>query len=103
MAAGDIAGRPIVVRELMPEDLKLDIEQFTRREAVSSAKYLASVVGKAHGRQMNADDRRVWLNELSSRHPADLAAPTWLWNTVVDLLVKHEDAYLRHCRTTLAA
>ena len=61
MASGDLSNRPVVVRELMPEDMKLDIEQFTRKEAVSAARYLASVVGKAHGRQMSADDRRLWL------------------------------------------
>ena len=98
MAAGDLLGRPVVVRELMPEDLKLEIEQFTRKEAVAAARYLSSVVGKAHGRQMTAAVRTSWIGELSSRHPADLAAPTWLWNTIVSLLVRHEEAYLKHCR-----
>jgi uncharacterized protein (DUF2252 family) len=101
MASGDLFGKPVVVRELMPEDLKLDIEQFTRKEAVSAARYLASVVGKAHGRQMTPQTRKAWIDELLSRHPADLAAPTWLWNTVVALLVLHEEAYLKHCRTAL--
>ena len=53
MAAGSIGDRPVVVRELMPEDLKLEMEQFSRKEAVTAARYLASVVGKAHGRQMS--------------------------------------------------
>lgn len=103
MAAGDLCGKPVVVRELMPEDLKLDIEQFTRREAVSAARYLASVVGKAHGRQMSPDTRKTWIKELTERHPPDLAAPTWLWNTVLELLVRHEEAYLKHCRLVLPA
>ena len=98
MAAGDLLQRPVVVRELMPEDLKLEIEQFTRKEAVGAARYLSSVVGRAHGRQMAGDVRKGWIHELRSRHPADLAAPTWLWNTVVRLLVHHEEAYLKHCR-----
>ena len=101
MAAGTLLGKPVVVRELMPEDLKLDLEQFTRREAIGAARYLSGVVGKAHGRQMSQADRQVWLKELHSRRAADLAAPTWLWNTVVDLLVRHEEAYLHHCRATL--
>ncbi len=101
MAAGHLSDRPVIVRELLPEDLKLDIEQFTRKEAVNAARYLSGVVGKAHGRQMSSDDRRVWKSELRARHSADLAAPTWLWNTVVHLLVRHEEAYLKHCRTTL--
>jgi uncharacterized protein (DUF2252 family) len=98
MAAGDLLGKPVIVRELMPEDLKLDIEQFTRKEAISAARFLASVVGKAHGRQMSVSDRKAWSRELSGRHPPDLAAPTWLWNTVLELLVRHEEAYLKHCR-----
>ena len=44
----------MVVRELMPQDLKLEIDQLTRDEAVSVARYLASVVGKAHARQMTS-------------------------------------------------
>jgi len=99
MAAGIIFNKPVVVRQLMPEDLKLEIEQFTRSEATSAARYLSSVVGKAHGRQMTPDTRKAWIHELQRRHPADLAAPTWLWNTVVSLLVRHEEAYLKHCRT----
>lgn len=101
MAWGDLSGKPVIVRELMPEDLKLDIEQFSRKEAVSAARYLASVAGKAHGRQMSPATRKIWRDELRHRHPADLAAPTWLWNTVVALLVLHEEAYLIHCRTAL--
>ena len=98
MAAGEINGKPVVVRELMPEDLKLEIEQFSREEAVRSARYLTSVVGRAHGRQMTPDTRQAWNRELKTRHSADLAAPTWLWEIVVKLMVLHEEAYLKHCR-----
>lgn len=103
MAAGDLLGKPVVVRELMPEDLKLDIDQFTRKEAIASARFLSSVVGRAHGRQMPIADRKAWMKELSNRHPPDLAAPTWLWNTVLALLVHHEEAYLKHCRLILSS
>jgi uncharacterized protein (DUF2252 family) len=103
MASGDLMRRPVVIRELMPEDLKLEMEQFTRSEAVSAARYLSHVVGKAHGRQMTADVRKGWVEELRSRHPADLGAPTWLWNAVVELLVRHEEAYLKHCRGQVRA
>lgn len=98
MAAATLNDRPVVIRELMPEDLKLEMEQFTRREASVAARYLASVVGRAHGRQMDPDDRRAWTKELLSRHPANLAAPSWLWSTVLALLTQHEGAYLEHCR-----
>lgn len=98
MASGDLLERPVIVRELKPQDLKLEIEQFTRKEAVGAARYLSSVVGKAHGRQMPKDTRRAWVKELKGRHPVDLEAPAWLWNSVVALLVQHEEAYLKHCR-----
>ena len=98
MAAGAINDRPVIIRELMPEDLKLEMEQFSRKEAVIAARYLGGVVGKAHGRQLDAGDRHAWSRELLSRHPANLAAPPWLWTTIVGLLIRHEGAYLEHCR-----
>ena len=97
MAAADLNDRPVVVRELLPEDLKLEIEQFSRREALSAARYLAFVVGRAHGRQMTHDVRVAWHGDLQHR-PSDLDAPSWLWRAVVGLIVKHEEAYLEHCR-----
>ena len=103
MAGGDLIGRPVIVRELMPEDLKLELEQFSAKDAIRAARYLAGVVGRAHGRQLQPDDRRAWLRELHSRHPPDIAAPTWLWGTVLQLLVRHEEAYLQHCRRTAYA
>ncbi len=103
MAAGAIRDRPVIIRELMPEDLKLEMEQFSRAEAATAARYLAGVVGKAHGRQMAADDRRAWARALTGSHLADLAAPSWLWSAVLDQLVRHEGAYLEHCRLTSRA
>ena len=97
MAAADLLERPVVVRELLPEDLKLEIEQFSRREALGAARYLAFVVGRAHGRQMTHDVRVAWHRDLQHR-PSDLDAPSWLWRAVVGLIVKHEEAYLEHCR-----
>ncbi len=97
MAAADLQDRPVVVRELLPEDMKLEIEQFSRREALGAARYLAFVVGRAHGRQMSHDVRLAWHHDLQDR-PSDLDAPSWLWRAVVGLIVKHEEAYLEHCR-----
>ena len=97
MATGDLMGRPVVIRELMPEDLKLEIEQFSRPEALGAARYLAFVVGKAHGRQMSPEDRAKWVGQLRRMHPDD-DAPSWLWTTVVALMIRHEEAYLEHCR-----
>jgi len=42
----------IVIRELMPQDLKLEMETLTPDEAVGAARYMASVIGEAHARQM---------------------------------------------------
>ena len=99
IASGSIGDRPVIIRELMPEDLKLEMEQFSRKEAVTAARHLAMVVGKAHGRQMSRDDRVRWGSDLGSRHPTADATPSWLWTTLVPLLTRHEGAYLEHCRT----
>src|SRR6185369_422802 len=64
MMAGRLLGRPMVLRELMPQDLKLEVERLTQAQAVELAAYLASVVGKAHGRQMDRDTRASWGREL---------------------------------------
>ena len=45
--------RSVVIRELLPQDLKLEIEQLTHTEAVHAARFLATVVGEAHARQMD--------------------------------------------------
>ena len=98
MAAGSIGDRPVVVRELMPEDLKLEMEQFSRKEAMTAARYLASVVGKAHGCQMSYGDRARWQRELDLGSHNHAAPPPWLWTTVVAPHARHEGAYLDHCR-----
>jgi uncharacterized protein (DUF2252 family) len=98
MAAATLLGKPMVVRELMPQDLKLEIDQFTREEAVIAARYLAYVVGIAHARQMDEATRDHWRRELERRRPAELDAPNWLWSSVVDLSASHEAGYLEHCR-----
>lgn len=98
MAAGAIGGRPVIIRELMPQDLKLEIDSLSQREAVLVARYLSGVVGHAHARQMKHQDRRAWRAELTRHHKKSLNAPSWLWTSVVDLVASHEAAYLDHCR-----
>ncbi len=98
MMAADLLDRPVIVRELMPQDLKLEIDQFSRHEAVAAARYLAYVVGRAHSRQMGEADRASWARELSLRHSKGLEAPGWLWSSVVALAARHEQGYLEHCR-----
>jgi uncharacterized protein (DUF2252 family) len=97
MSAMHLLGRPVVLREVLPQDLKLEIDQLSRDEAVRAARYLASVVGRAHARQMNAGARVAWRRELG-RNGGGLDAPPWLWSSVVQLVAAHEAAYLEHCR-----
>jgi uncharacterized protein (DUF2252 family) len=98
MLADKFLGKSVVVRELMPQDLKLEIDQLTRDEAVSAARYLAAVVGKAHARQMTLGTRRQWIAELRRNRSKSLDAPGWMWRSVVELIADHETAYLEHCR-----
>lgn len=98
MIATHVLGRPVVLRELAPQDLKLEVDQFSREEAVGAARYLAYVVGRAHARQLDEDARSAWRAELKRGHAGDLDAPGWLWESVVALAARHEAGYLEHCR-----
>jgi uncharacterized protein (DUF2252 family) len=98
LAASNLCGKSVFVRELCPQDLKLDLDQIEAKEATEIAAYLGSVVGLAHSRQLGASDRTLWLKELKKTRTEDLDAPNWLWRGVVDLLAVHEKAYLEHCR-----
>jgi uncharacterized protein (DUF2252 family) len=98
MMAARMLARPVVLRELMPQDLKLEIDRLSPEEAVSSARYLAEIVGKAHARQMDAAARKALRSTLKVRKSAPLDAPSWLWSSVVELASTHERAYLEHCR-----
>jgi uncharacterized protein (DUF2252 family) len=98
MLAVKLDGRDLVMRELMPQDLKFDLDRLTQEQAVAAARYLAGVVGKAHGRQMDLKTRSAWLAKLRKQHSKSLDAPSWLWSSVVALIADHEAAYLEHCR-----
>ena len=98
MLAAKLLGKPVVLRELRPQDLKLEMDRLTREEIVASARFLASVVGKAHARQMDEAVRKSWMAELQRDRLKTLDAPSWLWTSVVDLVARHEAAYLEHCR-----
>lgn len=98
MLAQRFMGRAVVIRELMPQDLKLEMEQLSLSEATCTARYLAYVVGLSHARQMDAATRRGWLRDLTASTRKSRAAPPWLWHNVVRMLVSHEAGYLQHCR-----
>ena len=98
MVAATLLQKPVVIRELMPQDLKLELERLTCNQAVAVAEFLAGVVGKAHARQMDKATRKKWLGDLRRGRSKSLDAPGWLWNAVVELVASHEAAYLQHCR-----
>jgi uncharacterized protein (DUF2252 family) len=74
------------------------VDQFGREEAVRAAHYLAYVVGKAHGRQMDEAVRSGWQSEIMRDTDGGSEAPSWLWSSVVELAGRHEVGYLEHCR-----
>jgi uncharacterized protein (DUF2252 family) len=98
LMAAKLFGKSVVIRELMPQDLKIEIENLGIDEALRLSRHLASVVGRAHGRQMDPRDRTAWHIELKKRSSASMNAPSWLWQSVVELTSLHEAAYLDHCR-----
>ncbi|WP_367613564.1 DUF2252 family protein [Sphingomonas sp. AP4-R1] len=98
MIADHLLGRPVFVRELLPQDLKIELEQFSSSEAKKAARHLAYIVGHAHARQMNVQTREFWLDALTERRGGTIEAPSWLWHSVVEQIGLHEAAYLEHCR-----
>jgi uncharacterized protein (DUF2252 family) len=98
IAAGQINQRSVFVRELLPQDLKIEIDRLTVEDARKAASFLAGVVGKAHARQMDKQTRLTWFKELERHRSKSLDAPSWLWSSVVSLIGSHETAYLEHCR-----
>jgi uncharacterized protein (DUF2252 family) len=98
MVAGRINQRSVFIRELLPQDLKIEIENLTIDDAMKAASFLAGVVGKAHARQLDGRRRASWTKELERHRSKSLDAPSWLWSSVVSLIGSHETAYLEHCR-----
>jgi uncharacterized protein (DUF2252 family) len=98
MIATRFLDRAVVLRELLPQDLKIEVERLSCEEAMALAGYLAGVVGRAHGRQMDEATRSAWRSELANARTPTLDTPSWLWASVVELVSIHEAAYLDHCR-----
>ena len=98
MVAARLGDKGVVIRELMPQDLKFEVEGLTEVEATQLASYLAGVVGLAHRRQMSAIQLKSWQETMSTARSRTLDAPSWLWTSIVDLIGIHESAYLQHCR-----
>jgi uncharacterized protein (DUF2252 family) len=98
MVAARLLDKAVVLRELMPQDLKIEVDSLTRDQATALARYLGVVVGHAHGRQMDSAIRKGWRDTLVKAGTSTMDAPAWLWTNVVELLGVHEAAYLEHCR-----
>ena len=98
MLASRFDRRQVVLRELMPQDLKFELDAMSQSEAIAAANLFGGVIGKAHARQMDRETRRAWASELKPSEAKNLNAPSWLWTSVVDLVTSHEGAYLNRCR-----
>ena len=98
MTAGTLQGQSVFVRELRPQDLKIELDRVDADEAMAMARYLGAVVGRAHAAQMTSAQRSRWAAELEGNQPATLNAPYWLWRAVVELMQAHVGGYLEHCR-----
>lgn len=98
MIGGRVQGKSVFVRELRPQDLKIDLDHLDEAEAMEVARYLGNVVGAAHATQMDKPDRKRWHDELRRNRPKSIDAPSWLWRSVVELVQAHEGGYLEHCR-----
>jgi len=97
MIAARFLDHGVFVRELLPQDLKLEIDELSIEEATRTASYLAYAVGRAHARQMDEATRLSWRSTmLDSRGKTSM--PDWLWSSVVQLVGSHEEGYLQHCR-----
>ncbi|KWR88480.1 hypothetical protein RM96_19820 [Cupriavidus sp. IDO] len=97
MASARILDKSVFVRELLPQDLKLEIDTLSQADATRVARYLGMVVGLSHAGQLSRSEAAAWRRELM-RHGKSLAAPFWLWTSIVDLVGVHERQYLEHCR-----
>ena len=75
MLAARFLDKPVFLRELLPQDLHVEIEQLTSDEAMKTARFLAAVVGHAHARQMDGGSKKRWLNELQQHSTPDIRRP----------------------------
>lgn len=98
MVAARLLDTSVFLRELLPQDMKIEVGSLTEEEAKELARYLAVIVGRAHLRQMDVSTRRLWFSELQKNRSKTLDAPSWLWTSIVHLIQNHEGQYLEHCR-----
>jgi uncharacterized protein (DUF2252 family) len=85
--------RGVIVRDLMPQELKASLLGLEREEAPLIARFLGAVVGRAHARQLDRSDARAWRTEACD--------PRWILDALPSLVGAHEAAYLEHCVETI--
>ena len=67
MRAVKLMDKAVFVRELLPQDLKIEIEHLSRDEAMKVAHYLSAIVGKAHSRQMDSQTQKAVADRTSTQ------------------------------------
>jgi uncharacterized protein (DUF2252 family) len=75
MRALEVLGKPAFVRELMPQDPKIEIGRLTADEATAISGFLAGVIGRAHSRQMERGARSQWRRDLQRNRSKSMNAP----------------------------
>ena len=65
MLAASMLERSVFIRELLPQDLKVELDRIDATDARKVAYYLGKVVGRAHRRQLDPTATRAWLAELT--------------------------------------
>ncbi|MGZ3450864.1 MAG: DUF2252 family protein [Polyangiales bacterium] len=96
MLAASLLGKRVVVRELMPQEHKVSLEGLDPGEGREIARYLGEVLGRAHGRQLDAEAAEEWAREVGKKRTRPVP-PKWLFEALLSLVSIHEVEYLRHC------
>jgi alkylated DNA repair dioxygenase AlkB len=68
--------RTVIIRELCPQDLKIELAEISREEAIDTAYFLGAIVGKAHGRQMTLAQRNEWISGLKRKRQNSIDTPS---------------------------
>ncbi len=87
-------GHRCLLRELMPQERKVECAALEAAELADVARGLAHVVGRAHGRQLAAKEARSWCEDVSEKRVAG-TAPRWFSRALAPLVGIHESAYLK--------
>jgi uncharacterized protein (DUF2252 family) len=95
-------GKPALARELMPQEEKANVDALERDEIEPVARTLGRVIGRAHGRQLDARVAHEWRQAIDARREKG-EPPSWLVDALVALVAAHEGHYLRHCARALSA